>query len=61
MAQKWPIAYFQPTKSDFVFNFCLYVKIGLEIRIRFCFSLAVEITLFVSNVFNFFLGFVPQS
>ena len=30
---KWPIADFQPMKSVFVFDICLCVKIGLEIRI----------------------------
>ena len=56
VAQKWPIA-FQHTKSDFGFNFCLCIKIGLEIRIQFCLSLVIEITLYVSNVFIYFSWF----
>ena len=34
VAQEWPISYFWPAKSDFIFNFCLCTEIRLEIKIR---------------------------
>ena len=47
------ICYVWPSKSDFVFPFCLCVEIGLKIKICFHFCLTAKIILFSNNVFNF--------
>ena len=51
------IYYVQLLKSDFVFHFCLCVKIRLKIKICFRFCLTAKIILFYNNVFKFFSWF----